>query len=263
MRFLVAEGAIGPKGRRVRCANCGHTWKAEAEESLDAVLFDEDSFTETKAVPFSQEEEDADFESILKKQLEEAPIPDGVKPDADDPILAQLIKDREQKEAAAAKAGSSLPGYAAAALFYVLVFGLIMVFQPQISRAWPPSNLFYSLIGLKPAIPGEGLVLEDLNAQIKGGNVSMSGKVLNLKSEDLNVPSILANIVDAKGEIIDRVLIAPPISRIKAEGEASFSAIYEHAPKEAESVNFAFTYLRAKEGSDYNRHPRGDASAAH
>ena len=34
-RFVVAENAIGPNGRKVRCSNCGHVWHANPEPPME------------------------------------------------------------------------------------------------------------------------------------------------------------------------------------------------------------------------------------
>ena len=93
MRYLVAEGAVGPGGRRVRCAHCGHQWFQEPETGLDEALFghdepdidavlsrDDDDMPFERAAPRDDGDIGADFHSILQKELEETPIPEGVKP---------------------------------------------------------------------------------------------------------------------------------------------------------------------------------------
>lgn len=268
MRYLVAEGAIGPSGRRVRCANCGHQWVQEPETGLDEELFAAEpapSFMEEEAdrsedifahppdydaemdtpppgaARLPDDDEDGDFQSILRKEIESTPIPEGVKPDLAEPVLSGgPAKSRTFK----LPSGERTAGYLVAACIYLLLFGAILALQPQISRAWPPSNLLYDLVGIKPVPPGDGLALDGLHAVMADGRISMKGNIINLQAREMKVPAILASIVDDNEKVIDRVLIAPPIARIKPEGQIEFTAAYPKIPDGATDVKFAFSWVK-------------------
>ncbi len=244
MRYVVAEGAIGPDGRTVRCASCGHQWFEKGEEGLDEELFSADpapSFMGTDASEsMDQDDEADDFQSILRKEIDAAPLPEGVKPvPEDDPVLAMLGKQPKKRSAKADK----MAGYLLAAAIWLCIVAVLFLLHPQISRAWPPSNLFYSLVGLKPVPPGEGLALEHLNAEITGDKIRMTGEVLNLQSEPLKVPAIMATILDADENVLDNVFIAAPVARLKAEGQVPFDVTYNKSVQGAHSVKFAFSFV--------------------
>ena len=150
MRYLVAEGAVGSDGRRVRCAHCGHQWFQEPEPGLDEALFGHDEpgldtlfGGDDDDQPFErtahrEEETETDFHSILQKELGD--IPEGVKPVHVHEDIT--LPDPSQKK----KTGKKMPpeklgGYATAAIIWAVVFGTLLVMHPQISRAWPASNL--------------------------------------------------------------------------------------------------------------------------
>lgn len=282
MRYLVAEGAIGTRGRRVRCAHCGHQWREEAEEGLDEALFgeDDDVFAPPRrqkappAIDFSDDEdvslpkedvgdEAMDFQSILRKEIEGAPIPEGVRPvqDEHDPVLAQLLKDKAEAKGQIKKARNArAAGFLAACTFYILVLAGFFAFHEPIGRVWPPANLLYTLAGLPPAMPGEGLTLEDLKAEMHDDRIVMKGSVINLKSIDMKVPSIMASVVDKDGKMIDRVLIAPPVARLKAEGRAAFDAVYPSVPEGAANVTFAFSYVKISPKAEKPAEEKAEAS---
>lgn len=261
-RYLVSAGAIGPHGRRVRCASCGHEWRADAEEGLDDALFgdapdflaqdimDDDEpqdmvdMSVDESVDIMAEDDADDFQAILQKEIEAAPIPEGVKPAAEDRALDDL--------AAKKKKGGGLGGYMAAGAFYLLVAIAFLLLQPQISRVWPPSNLLYDLIGLKPVPPGQGLSLEELRAEQINGQIKLSGTVVNLRDVDMDVPAIMATFVDDHGGVIDHVIIPAPAGKIGAESSAKFSGLYPKMPDGATDVTYAFTYVKAK-GTDVNK----------
>ncbi len=243
MRYLVSEGSVGPAGRRVRCASCGHQWFQEGEEGLDATLFEDDdvSFAESSVV---HEKEEQDFEEILRKEIESAPIPEGVRPVHNDADIAIAVAQPSAKKKLPMPS-ERVSGFAAAAAVWILIIAALLALQPQISRAWPPSNMLYNLVGLTPVLPGEGLALESLEAEMADGKISMRGTVINLRESDLGVPAIMASIVDKDKKILDRVLIAPPVGTLKAEGQASFDASYPKIPEGATNVTFAFSFLKA------------------
>lgn len=274
MRYVVSEGAIGPSGRRVHCAHCGHQWRESPEQGLDEALFGEDAdfaleqdlaaaeASEANHSPETvyisvddeqtSEDTETDFQSILRKEIDASPIPEGVKPEADDPVLAQLGQKSKRKVLKAPP--EKLSGYMVAACIYLLLFVGFLVLQPQISRAWPPSNLIYDLVGLKPVMPGEGLSLEELHAEVKDGQVNLSGTIVNLKAKDLKVPTIIASIMTDDDKVLDQVLIAPPVARLKAEGSVSFAGTYPKLPEGAINVNYAFSYIKVEAAPPSENH---------
>ena len=266
MRYLVAEGAVGPRGRHVRCAHCGHQWRQEPETGLDEELFAEDppdflvqdSTPETDAdddpfenpvdisVDNSVGEHEDSFKTVLQHEIDAIPIPDGVKPEAHDPVLEQLMAGKTPK-GAGFRLSKQAGGYLTAAMFYVLAFMAFLLMHDSISRAWPPSNLLYNALGITPVMPGEGLTLSNLSAEIQGDKIFLSGKVDNLKSVDQDVPPILATIVDENDKPVGHILLSPPVASLKAEGSIPFEAVYPNRPKNAANVTYAFTWMKAQE----------------
>lgn len=273
MRYLVAEGAVGPNGRQVKCAHCGHNWFQEGEEGLDEALFDVDDavaptppqqetappeMLEDDAIAFEDRpaaQESGDFQSILQKEMrgDEPPTKKDKRDIPDIPEGVRPAQGEQSDLVIPAKHGLKLPaidarfgGFATAALIFMMAFGVLLLMQPQISRAWPPSNMLYGLFGLAPAAPGDGLSLANLQAKFEGGNVTLSGDINNLKSNALTVPAILASFIGADDAVLEQVLIPPPIDRIKGEGQVSFSALHTDVPSDATNVTFAFTYLKAR-----------------
>ncbi len=258
-RYLVAEGAIGPHGRRVRCANCGHLWEQSAEEGLDAELFgpepdflhesvvDDDPFEQPvdRFQPPSRENQDGnDFRSVLQKEIESIPIPEGVKPTSTDPALEQVLSGKGKRNF---KLPDRAGGFLAAAVFYLLVFMAFLLGHQSISRAWPPSNLIYNIIGISPVMPGEGLSLSNLNAEFQGDKIFMSGTIVNLKEDDLTVPPVFIALRDDADKIIDHILLPAPVASLKPEGSVDFETVYRKRPENATNVTFAFSWMKPKE----------------
>lgn len=271
MRYIVSEGAVGPNGRRVRCANCGNQWFQEPEQNLDEELFGEDAPFEAPLPEIPADaDEVSDFQSILRKEIEAAPIPDGVKPQQDaehDPVLAEIQRaNAAKKEKAAVRRGDAFAGYATAAAIVIVVFAAFLMMSRTVSRVWPASSMIYTTVGLPVTLPGEGLSLASLEAEIKDGKIVMRGTINNLKSDDMDVPPVMATVTDLNGKAMQDILIAPPVSRLKGEGSAQFSASYPKIPDGAVSVNFAFSALSAVSPASGEEKPAEEAApekAAH
>lgn len=266
-RYLVAEGAVGPNGRRVRCASCGHVWLQEPELGLDEELFAPDSadftedlmagdddpfeqpvdnFGDSKAFPTTDE---SDFQSILKKQIDSIDIPESVKPEERDPVLEQLLASKaanaKKRWKPQIKMSGRLAGVLAAALVYLCLFMGFLFAHTSISRAWPASNLIYTMLGIAPVLPGDGLSFSNLTAEIQGDKIFLSGSIANLKAQDKIVPAIYISITDAANKEIEHILLPPPVVALKGEGSVDFETV-QPRKENAANVTFAFSWMKAK-----------------
>lgn len=261
MRYLVSEGAVGPSGRQIKCAHCGHQWFQAGEEGLDEALFDDP--ISNKPVPVvdmvdgPKIDEDAEalleqrlsgFQSILQKEMDAAAeveeIPAGVRPTDQDEVVIPPAKTK--KALRIPKADARTGGFLAAGAVFLSLLCILLVLQPQVSRIWPASNLLYSFFGMKAAAPGVGLTLNNLQAKFEDGHVFMKGDITNPGEETKNVPTVLATFMDKQDNVVGSVLIAAPTDVVEPGDKASFDVTYDSAPESAESVTFAFTYMKTR-----------------
>ena len=223
MRYLVADSAIGPDGRTVRCASCHHEW-------------------------FEAGPEPESFQEILEKEAEAPvePIPEAVKPIPEGsgvPARPEDIPPPEKSDRSALI--GRLAGYAAAACVCVLVLGGLVALRAPVAKAWPPSLLFFDLVGARVPLPGDGLVIDRIKAVAENspagqGSLIVRGTVINLKSEKRDVPQILATLWREDGSALESWIIELPHDAIDAEDKFDFEAEYPGVPAEAKSVNLSF-----------------------
>lgn len=216
-RYLLGSGLLGAEGRRVRCSHCGHEWFQEPEEG--------ESFAETLAK--------AD------------PIPDSVKPDVDDyedhrPPVLPVYTD----PAAAAPSKGGLAGYVLAGAVLLLAMGAGFVFSASIVRLWPDSYALYSALQVAPMLPGDGLVIDRVRAEVVAGDrglniLKVSGYALNKSADkkDAEVPPLRVTLRRSGGEEIDSWLIAAPKDVLGYEEEVAFTTAYPAPPTDAKEVN--------------------------
>ena len=215
-RYLLGSGLLGADGRRVRCSHCGHEWYQEPEEG--------ESFAETLAK--------AD------------PIPDSVKPDVEDfddhkpPVLPVYT------DSAAAHAKGGVAGYLLAAAVLLLAMGAGFVFSAGIVRLWPDSYALYDALHIAPKLPGDGLVIDRVRAEVVAGDrglniLKVSGYAMNKAEDkkDSDIPPLRVTLRRKGGAEIDSWLIAAPKDVLGYEEEVAFSTTYPAPPLDAAEVN--------------------------
>ena len=215
-RYLLGSGLLGGDGRRVRCSHCGHEWFQEPEEG--------ESFAETLAK--------AD------------PIPDSVKPDIEDleerapPVLPTYT------DPAATPGKSGLAGYVLAGGILLLGLGAGFVFSSGIVKMWPDTYALYDALHIAPPLPGDGLVIDRVRAEVVSGDrglniLKVSGYALNKaeSKKDVEVPPLRVTLRRKGGEEIDSWLIAAPQDVLGYEEEVAFSTTYPAPPMDSAEVN--------------------------
>ena len=170
-RYVVDPAKIGPDGRRVKCAKCGHTW-AEAAPPPDDLA--DDIPAETSSPP---EPSDASVADALQDRIgREASEPDDTFDDEDgteedfrarfeDAFSAGGQSDSEfggdQRRAsvpALPREPRKWPARIAWILLTLVVGGTVagfVAFQNSIVTAWPASKKLYDTVGLTPKPPAK------------------------------------------------------------------------------------------------------------
>lgn len=290
MRYMVADGAIGPLGRRVRCSNCRHMWfeegvpghpgKTQWREGVD----DPDGMPPLIHNHFvggaspDDEEAEKDFQSMLRRTMEEETQEGG----ETDPLSESrrkniLEKQESQRSAEALRDRASIrkrnvvSGAILFALLLGLVFGGLAGFRKPIVKAYPKAILLYEMMGIPLPPPGDGLALESLEAFPRKGKdgqdvLFVRGRILNLKAHAVEaVPPVLVTVVDEAGApLLQKVFLAKD-AMLAAEGHTTFEDTFP-MPESAKNVRFSFSYLQPQveqtdEGKQAEPPVHGDTAA--
>ncbi|MGD2133990.1 MAG: zinc-ribbon domain-containing protein, partial [Maricaulaceae bacterium] len=146
-----AEGAnLGPKGRIVRCAACGHTWRAKEADAAPP--------------PPEIDDEDPELEAALETALGEDVTEVGAgEPAADDaPPSAPKTPERPLAPGAPNMRASLIRwGSAGAAVLAGVV--LLVIFRVEVVGFWPRAAGVYAAAGFE--VTAEGLVFEQIAAE--------------------------------------------------------------------------------------------------
>lgn len=194
-RYTLADSAVGPQGRKVRCAKCGHMWWQSPEE--EEPFFHPDEVTEFHPVP---------------------PPPPPPPP----------------KRAAAAARTPEAPGARRRALIgwggFVAVLAVIGAAgyfgRATIVRLWSPAALFYETVGLPVEPPGAGLELQNLRSEQKtedGKPVLMvDGQIVNVSEALRTVPALRVTALGADRQPLKSWTVEPVPSQILPGEIATF-----------------------------------------
>lgn len=204
-RYALDSALLEPKGRRVRCTECAAIWFEEPE---------------TPEIP-----------PPIPSSLED--IPQSVRPLPEAVLLPQSLPSKRLPVVAGIAAGVALAGLLAAGTGWGAVEK-----RDFIARLWPPSVLIFESAGFRIPVPGEGLVFDQVQADLvgtpeAGATLSVTGKIINMTGATLPLPILVASLSGREDPVPAAIWTeALPISEI--EGEASFAFKITHAVQESD-----------------------------
>jgi len=225
-RYLLSAEALGPDGRMVRCVKCSNEWFQDPEEEPAGDLSQEDGIN---AIAELARDNADDLEDI----------PEGVKPISGTSSLP-IIPDGEEKIN-----WGDVVGGSAAAVIFVIIFGILLMMQPSVVKSWPASSAFYNIIGMQEHVAGEGLVFDQLKAisqtNKKGDNtLYIKGNIVNLGRYSIAVPVVNVDLRLDDGSVHDTMVVEFSEKEIGADSSLSFNLTYPDAFA-IEKVNVALS----------------------
>ena len=208
-RFQVAIEQLGPRGRRVRCGRCGHSWRAQAvrEETLEP---ESETSTPEAAPP------------------EPAPTTD--KPADPAARLEAFDEARRRSQFEKPRTPPLEPrrrgGAAGWLLFVVVVIGLVAgaFLGRQHVVAWLPATAeLYALAGLPVESPLEILDATSELRQLDGQEtLVVVGRIVNRTGAPQPVPPIVATLLDPDGARLQQWTFAADLDRLPPGGSTTF-----------------------------------------
>ena len=218
-RYVVDDARVGPKGRTVRCANCGRSWRAEAP---DAVSADTPPSTPPAANPLALAADATGRPAPLPKRLR-----------------AEAEEKRRSREAVAAGAGWAALG----AGFVALVLGAVL-FRVDVVRLWPQAASAYAFA--KMPVNPTGLAIETVQGQTNliGGHAALSvtGVERNVETAPRLSMPLRVILYDKGGKRLLSAVNAPPQRSIAPGESKTFAINFIDPPPEGSSfvAEFAF-----------------------
>jgi predicted Zn finger-like uncharacterized protein len=212
-RYVVDPRALGSPGRRVRCANCQHTWfEAAPEETLSSI--------ELPPLP------------------ETPPI---VRTTAPDPGTARRVQLPAVKRPGATMVWVRRGAIAAAVV--LAIWGLIAARQ-HVMSAVPFTGRLYSMVGLGPTVPGQGLELRQVTPSrgVDNGTptLAINGQVANVSSSPKAVPKLRVALRDGNNKELQSWTVSVTDAMLPPGASVPFHTTISSPPDGATGVIVSF-----------------------
>ncbi|MBI1300350.1 MAG: hypothetical protein GC137_01700 [Alphaproteobacteria bacterium] len=214
-QFAVGDNLIGDEGRKVKCSSCSNVWFQEPV--VEAV--EEEGFPSGESIDEAIDEALEEVAGKIHEENEgEYEIP-SITPEAANPN--EFIAQDTPEEKKAKKVS-----YAAAVTFFFLIFFYYYLNAQSIMREDPSMQAFYSLMGVRMNLPGEGLIFDKVSVDDNGSAIKVAGNIINLSVAEQELPPLEAFVIDGEENILASWIIKPDKHSLEAEEVHKFESLY-------------------------------------
>lgn len=225
-QFVVADDAIPPAGRKVRCTSCKHVWHAEPEAPLAADLSgDSESVAADDGIDPNMLQSLADLPSEEDDDGLSDEDNDDSRSDDDLAAFRNAFQDRSETDS---ESDNTTP-IKEFATFTGVGLGLALAgfwaLGPSIGPSLPALSGALTVVGRMPAVAGQNLTLSGITASfIADSNIiSIEGRIDNDTETGDVIPEMMVTVWDAQNTpVIDTTLPAPQ-QRLSKNSSTIFS----------------------------------------
>jgi len=233
-RYFVDDSKVGPAGRVVRCASCGHRWTARNEEPVD--LFDA---PETPSLASRSEDAAPDVDQPPPSEVEEPPV--SALPGEELPKVFRARADAERRLRAATTTGVVWAGMAAAMAVIVVA---ALIFRIDVVRILPGSAGAYAAVGLPVNTVGLVIDRDSIRAQpsMQEGHaaVTCTGAIRNITEHEVLAPPLRVELLNEKAKRVSGQLAAAADAKIPPGEVRHFSITFLDPPRTAKDLQIGF-----------------------
>lgn len=259
-RYVVADSAIGPAGRQVRCANCRHSWFQDGPKSVAPPQLDLPSAVAPAPVPSEPDPTEA------KTSEQNAPATTPEAGLASNPSPGFAVFDRPSVSAPPPPEPPTVPisSYGSDGADDRSQFAHEPPFKPRrnpaklmtyaavafaLLVALGGGALWYSgwldgRIGLSMQEPDLKIILHDNLEQGRAADGTpyfiASGTIVNPTAEQQKVPDMLVTLKDSNGRSVYNWKIRAPVKNLAPGATADFSQLRRDVPLAATRISIVW-----------------------
>jgi len=237
-RYFAEDDAIGPAGRSVRCAACGHTWFAEPSLTLDAAdgAHTAESAPARRAPPLTRE----GVERMRKAASGPGPAPSA----------AALYRAQQGERMRKERARAAIFAWAGTGAAMAATAAGAVVFRQDVAEFWPRSASAYAAFGLDVNVYGlevDGLTVE---RAFEGPTpiLLISGEVRNIGRDNKPAPPLRITLRDGEENELYEVVHALDARVIEPGMTLPFIVRLDNPP--ADAVDLEATFASYREAGD-------------
>jgi predicted Zn finger-like uncharacterized protein len=230
-RYRIDDSAIGPGGRTVRCANCGHVWHHSAEGGAAAPAAA--SATAVAAAPAGP----ATPPATLAAPRVDPPGEAGPTPPA--PVVSPRPAPTAEPVPASPRRGSAGLAWAALILIVAAAVLVVILARDKIVAMWPQAASLYALAHLQAEQPVSGLEIK-VTPSRNADSLVIDGDITNTAGISRSVPRLRVALRDNNKKELDSKLIDPPVERLLPGAVAHFNTSFDHPNPNAAGVAVTF-----------------------
>lgn len=235
-RYFVDDEKVGPEGRSVKCASCGHRWTAKKppRERIDLT-------PAAPADPTIVLRDQGDYGATEHEPEPLAPPPAEVSelPGEELPKVFRQKADNDRKAREAAAVGVVWAGMTAA---LAVVIAVAVMFRTDVVRIWPKAASVYAMTPFR--VNPQGLTLENVTYApvLQGGHaaLSVSGLIRNVEDRTITAPPLKVVLLNSAGDQVGGKVAAPENPKIPPGETRRFTLILLDPPSNGVRLEISF-----------------------
>ncbi len=237
-RYLIADEAIGPTGRAVRCVACGTGWHQSPPEAAPEPVAEEDPPAPPPPQPEPQQRVAPAAPPPPPSSWTAEPVPTAPAPR----LSADYAPRRPTEENRPRRNPAPLLTWGAAALA-VLLLALIVLLKPggiggvDLGQRLEP-KMEGTALRLQAYEPNWGRVLDGRNV------LTINGRIENPTKVELPIPPLHAELRDANGTLVASWTSPAPLESLPGGATISFDTAAVDVAPSASTVTLSFATPR-------------------